>query len=213
MSPRTTPQPARVMIVDDHSLVAEGLSRLLESTFHLVAVVSRHSDVLPSIQASHPDVVLLDISMPGRSGVETARDIRKLWPNIKIIFLTMHSEAVYVSQAMGAGAHGYVLKGSMGSELIDAIHTVLAGGTFLGSSVQHVDQRNRHGADPNTASLLSPKQREVLELIAEGKADKEIATFMNISLKTVEFHKSSIRQRLGLTSTAQLTRFAVENQK
>lgn len=198
----------RILIVDDHPLVAEGLRRLLESQFQSVDVIVRFSEVLQTVQNSRPDIVLLDISMPGRGGIETARQIREQWPDIKIVFVTMHTEAVYVRQAMLTGAQGYVLKASVVSELLDAIRTVLAGKIFLSPLVERPEAPPLNPA--RTRAPLSPKQREVLQLVAIGRSDKEIAAFMNISVKTVEFHKSSIRQRLGLHSTAELIRYALE---
>jgi DNA-binding NarL/FixJ family response regulator len=195
----------RIIIVDDHSLVAEGIRRILEPEFDLVAIVFKPSEVIPAIEHHMPDVILLDISMPGRTGIETAREIRTSFPAVKVIFLTMHTESVYVQQAMRTGAHAYILKGSLVSELIHAIRSVLAGRTFLSPAVRDADQPESLPGD------LSPKQREVLELVASGRSDKEIANFMNISVKTVEFHKTSIRRRLGLHSTAELVKFALTN--
>jgi DNA-binding NarL/FixJ family response regulator len=209
--PYAAPDRPRIIIVDDHDLFAEGVRRILDPSFNIVEVVPRPSGVLSALQTHRPDIVLLDISMPGTNGIETARQILERYPDIKVIFLTMHTESIYVRQAMSTGAQGYVLKGSLVSELVEAIRAVLAGRIYTSPSVERPRSPEAEQETAGSTAVLSPKQVDVLKLLSHGRSAKEIAEFLNISVKTVEFHKTRIRQRLGLHSTAELTRFALEN--
>jgi DNA-binding NarL/FixJ family response regulator len=203
---------ARVLLADDHTLVAEGIGKLLEDEFDLVGTVDNGREALEFAQRLKPDVIILDISMPQMNGVEAARQLQRLAPETKVIFLTMHSDRVYVSEALRAGAVGYLLKKSAGSELVSAIHLILAGKTyvtplvgsdFATSAIEQSAERPR--------PLLTRRQREVLQLIAEGHPAKSIAHVLNISVKTAEFHRASIMEKLGLRSTAELTRYAIDH--
>lgn len=192
----------RIIVVDDHSLFAEGIRRILGESFNPVEVVGRASGVLAAMQTHRPEIVLLDISMPGANGIDTARQILHRYPGTKIIFLTMHTEPIYVRQALSTGAQGYVLKSSLVPELMKAIRAVQAGRIYISRSVED---------EGDAMSGLSVKQMDVLKLLSQGRSAKEIATILDISVKTVEFHKTRIRKRLGIHSTAELTRFALEN--
>lgn len=207
----------RVLLADDHTLVLEGLKRLLAADFELVGMVENGRELLEVAAELKPDVVLLDISMPLLNGVDAARQLKKIRPEIKIIFLTMHSEKTYVTEAFSAGASGYLLKRSAASELVFAIQEVARGRMYLTPLISaeglrpFTDRSARSRLRPRLRSAggLTARQREVLQLVAEGRTNKEIAGIMKISIKTVEFHKSEIRRNLGLGTTAELTRYAL----
>ena len=196
----------RLLLADDHSLVIAGFRKLLEPEFEVVATVDDGRALVSRAVELEPDVVLLDISMPLLNGIEAARQIRKLRPNIKLIFVTMHSDPNYAAEALRVGACGYVLKSSAASELSAALRAALEGGTYVTPLIAT-------GGSPfsEQSSVLTPRQREVLQLVAEGKSAKEIASILNISLKTVEFHKAAIMNKLRLRSVAELTRYAIEH--
>lgn len=210
--PQTAAERPRIIIVDDHGLFAEGVRRILHPVFGHVEIVQRAPGVLSALEAHRPDIVLLDISMPGTNGIETARQILERSPNTKIIFLTMHTEAVYVRQALSTGAQGYVVKSSVVSELMEAIRAVSQGRKFVSPSVESFRMAEAEGEKTAGEGLLTPKQLDVLKLLSEGRSGKEIAVVLGISVKTVEFHKTRIRERLGLHSTAELTRFVLEKE-
>ncbi|PYV43338.1 MAG: DNA-binding response regulator [Acidobacteria bacterium] len=203
-----------ILLVDDHSLVLAGFHKLLETEFDIVGTAEDGRALLEVAPKLKPDVVLLDISMPRMNGIEAGRQLKKSMPEVRLIFLSMHADPMYVTEAFRAGASGYVLKRSAASELLLAIQQVLKGrsyvtplvtktvlNTFLSLSPKHRSK--------SFASDLTPRQREVLQLVAEGNSTKKIADFLNISVKTVEFHKSQIMQELDIHTVAELTRFAI----
>ena len=203
-----------ILLVDDHSLVLAGFHKLLETEFDIVGTAEDGRALLDMAPKLKPDVVLLDISMPRMNGIEAGRQLKKSMPEVRLIFLSMHADPMYVTEAFRAGASGYVLKRSAASELLLAIQQVLKGrsyvtplvtktvlNTFLSLSPKHRSK--------SFASDLTPRQREVLQLVAEGNSTKKIADFLNISVKTVEFHKSQIMQELDIHTVAELTRFAI----
>jgi DNA-binding NarL/FixJ family response regulator len=200
-------------MADDHTLVLEGFRRMLEPAFDLLGVAEDGQQVIEMAVRLRPDIVLMDISMPVLNGFEAARRIRKEAPGIRIIFLTMHGDNAYVEEAARLGA-SYVLKRSGVAELGEAIRQAMQGKRYVTPSVSswYSSQPPAMGAKrPEPDDRLSPREREVLQLIAEGRAGKEMAYMLNISLKTVEFHKRSIMTKLGLRSTAELTRYAVRH--
>ncbi|HTT64823.1 MAG TPA: response regulator transcription factor [Bryobacteraceae bacterium] len=199
-----------VILADDHTIVMEGLRKLLERDFEIADTVSDGAELLASAGRLKPDVVLLDISMPRLNGIEAARQLKEDLPATKLIFLTMHADAVFVSGAFRAGAHGYVLKRCAAAELVEAIHEVLRGRTYVTPEISHdlPVERLRGAKSP---AALTRREREVLQLVAEGKAAKEIAAILSISPKTVVFHKTNIMAKLGVRTTAGLTQFAVRH--
>ncbi len=206
---------ARLLLADDHMLLLDGYRKLLEPEFELVGAVENGRELLDIAPKLKPDVILMDISMPLLNGIDATRRLRKLVPKSKILIVTMHADADYVAEAFRAGASGYLLKRSAASELVSAIHEVLEGKRYLTPLItgQALDwlrkSEGREGGGGGAASVLSPRQREVLQLVAEGRTAKEIATLLRISVKTVEFHKSRIMRELGMRSVAEITRYAL----
>jgi len=201
----------RVLLADDHALVAAGLSKLLENEFDLVGAVADGRALVAAVQDNQPDVVLLDISMPNLNGLEAARQIRMASPVCKLVFVTVHSEAAYVAEAFRAGASGYVLKRCAASELSKAVHEVLSEMIYLTPLIARTAVESVFNASAHQSTGLSARQREVLQLVAEGYSAKEIAGFLKISSKTVEFHKGLVMKKLDLHSVAELTRYALEH--
>ena len=202
----------RVLIADDHILVAQCLQRLLEDDFPGAEIVPNGQELLQAAATSKPDIVLMDIGMPLLNGIEATRRLRKISPATKIIILTMHNEPEYVAESIRAGALGYVLKSCAFSELTIAIRQVLKGYLYLTPSVR--EHRVSVAVNSHTRSVhstLTSRQREVLQLVAEGCTAKEIATMLNCSVKTAVFHKTGIMDKLGLRTTAALTRYALEH--
>jgi DNA-binding NarL/FixJ family response regulator len=208
----------RILLADDHVLVAEGIQKLLEPEYELVGIVADGRSLVAAAAKLQPDIVVVDISLPLLNGLDASQQLKKNNPNLKIIVLTMHSEPNFVTQAFRVGVSGYVLKQSVGSELVQAIREVVKGRTFVSPMVAQslVDQ----AVNPTPASgpgevnvgfaqALSSRQREVLQLVAEGKATKEIASILNVSVKTVEFHKTRIMKELRLRTAAELTKYAI----
>jgi len=205
---------ARVLLADDHRIVAEGLRSLLESEFELVDIVEDGRTLVARAQELFPDVIVADITMPLLNGIEAVRQLKKADVPAKVIFLTMHQDVTYAAKAFELGASGFVLKHSAPSELVTAIREALAGRTYVTPLIAgELMQAYRDGAgqrqDP--AAALTPRQREVLQLFAEGRSAKEVATILRISPRTAEFHKASIMRMLGLRTTAELAQYAVRH--
>jgi DNA-binding NarL/FixJ family response regulator len=193
-----------VLLADDHVVVTDSLRKLLEQEFEVVGAAADGRTLLKATRELKPDLVVMDISMPLLNGVDSARTLRREDPTIKIVFLTMHTDAAFVQEAIRAGAQGYVTKQSASPELIEAMRKVLRGKTYVSPSAEW-------GVGTRSGELLSSRQREVLQLVAEGKQNKEIATILSVSPRTVEFHKSRIMNKLNLHTTATLTKFALEH--
>jgi DNA-binding NarL/FixJ family response regulator len=196
-----------VAIADDHMLMAEGLAKLVENDFDVVAKVDSGRELLRLVALRAPDLALIDVSMPELTGVETTRELLEIAPDCKVILISMHSQAEMVREAFRAGASGYVLKRSAASELLTAMWEVIKGNAYVSSSI----------AKDALASLLAPaptltaRQREILRLVAEGCSAKEIAAHLGIAVKTAQFHKTSIKTRLGIHTTAELIKYAIDH--
>ena len=193
----------KVLLGDDHHLILDALRAMMKEEFDIFTVDNSQA-FLKAVEDFQPDVAILDVSMPGGDGFITARKVQERSPNLPIVFLSMHSDAKYVEQAALVGAKAYLSKRAPAHELLSAIHAVLEGETLLPAaefSVGGAGARND----------LTARQREVLRLIAMGCSAKDIATQLNISVRTAEFHRAAIMQRLGLHSTAQMTRYALAN--
>ena len=202
----------RILLADDHSLVLEGFRRILEDQCEVVGTAEDGRALLEAASRLKPNVVLLDISMPLLNGIDATRQLKKISPDIKVIFVTMHADPAYLNEAFKAGASGYLLKRSAGTELIQAIQSVLGGNYYVTPLLTKGLVNSVIGEaaiPPARQSILTPRQREVLQLVAEGKAVKEIAQLLNISPKTVEFHKAQIMEQLDLRTTAELTKYAM----
>ena len=203
----------RVLMADDHSLILAGLRKLVEHDCEVVGTVEDGRALVEAAQKLRPDLILLDISMPLLNGLEAARQLRRLTPESKLIFLTMHASPTYATEAFQAGASGYLLKRSAASELSLAIRAALQGQHYLTPSLTKdvLDSalKPSTGERGKPVSGLTARQREVLQLVAEGRNTKTIATLLNVSVKTVEFHKSRIMQQLGIHTTADLTKYAI----
>ena len=203
----------KILIADDHPIVAEGLRRMLEPTFELVAIVENGHEMVAAAKELKPDAIVADISMPLLNGIDAVSQIRSAGIQAKIIFLTMHPEANYARRALAAGASAYVLKHSASSELLLAIHEALAGRNFVTPTVAARINRTRTPEDvsPDALDALTARQREVLQLLAEGHTAKDIASILHLSRRTVEYHKYHIMKVLGLRKSAELIQFAIES--
>jgi DNA-binding NarL/FixJ family response regulator len=204
----------RILLTDDHALVRAGFRAILQKIegFAVVGEAGDGIEALRLIESEKPDVVLLDITMPGLSGLEVASRISQKWPGVRAIMLSMHASEEFVLMALRAGAAGYLIKEAGPEELETAIRTVASGETYLSPSVsKHVVsgylQRVRTPSNP--VDQLTPRQKEVLQLIAEGMTNKEIARRLNISGKTVESHRTQLMERLDIHDIAGLVRFAI----
>jgi DNA-binding NarL/FixJ family response regulator len=203
-----------VLLADDHKIVIEGLKALLEDEFDIVGSVEDGRALVEQSATRHPDVVVADISMPRLNGIEAARQIKKIDKNIKIVFLTMHPDATYAADAFEAGASGFVLKHSASSELIRAIHEATKGRTYVSPLIagELIRTYQKGGApEKKLFKKISPRQREILQLLAEGKTAKEIASILNISTRTVEFHKYKMMEQLKIKTSAELVHYAMKH--
>ncbi len=201
----------RILIADDHELVVEGLRKLLEDEFEVVGTVDNGRALLAAAERLKPDVILVDVSMPLLNGIDACARLRVLVPASRVVVLTMHADRSYAAEAFRAGAAGYVLKSSATSELVRAIGTVLRGQRYVARALPASVLAGVRLEGEARAGHLTTRQREVLQLVAEGRTAKEIATLLRISVKTVEFHKARIMEQLALHSTAALTRYAVQH--
>ena len=202
----------RVLLADDHSLVLEGFRRILDDHCDLVGMVEDGRALLEAAQRIQPDIVILDVSMPLLNGIDAATQLKKSHPSIKVIFVTMHADADYVRSAFEAGASGYLLKRSAVDELEQAIRAVWAGHTYITPLIAKglLDVLMTIGpGQSQQKKTLTFRQREVLQLLAEGRTVKDIAIRLKISTRTVEFHKAQIMEQLNLRTTAELIKYAL----
>jgi DNA-binding NarL/FixJ family response regulator len=205
---------ARVLLADDHRMVAEGLKSLLSPEFDLVGLVEDGRALLEAARRLRPDVIVADITMPHLNGIEALVQLKQEDKRVRVVFLTMHQEAAYARRALEAGASGFVLKHSAPAELVTAIHAALEGKTYLTPSVaggvlQAMQGQLDKAGDP--VASLTPRQREILQLLAEGRSAKEIAATIQISTRTVEFHKYQMMEKLDLHTNAELVHFAIKH--
>jgi DNA-binding NarL/FixJ family response regulator len=210
----TPRQRPRVLIADDHRLVAEALKSLLAPHYDLVGVVEDGRALVDAARTLEPDVIVADVTMPHLNGIDALIQLRKGGNRVPVVFLTMHRDASFARRALDAGASGFVLKHSAPAELVSAIRAALEGKTYLtpqltGEVLGAMKQDRVNGGDP--VEVLTPRQREVLQLLAEGHSAKEIASRLDISARTVEFHKYQVMETLGLHSNAELTHFAIKH--
>lgn len=206
----------RVVLADDHALVREGIRHVLDADVNIEVVgeASNGADAVTLALEHLPDVVLLDITMPGENGLRAAARLREILPDARILMLSMHDNAEYVREGMRIGTHGYLLKDSAGEELRAAIRAVHAGGTFFSPAVVRRLTSTPEVPAPAPAytqlQLLTPRERDVLQGIADGHTNKAIAAELGISRRTVEAHRESLMRKLEIHNVAGLTRFALE---
>jgi DNA-binding NarL/FixJ family response regulator len=202
----------RIVLADDHQILAEGLRRMLEPEFEVVATVSNGIEMIAAAELQSPDVIIADISMPMMNGIDAMVQIREKGFKAKVIFLTMHRDVAYTRRAMEAGANGYLLKHSASSELTGAIREVLQGRTYVTPMIAGELLESYREADPATSKRtkrLTTRQREVLQLVAEGRSAKEVSRALNISVRTAEAHKAKILETLELSNTTELVQYAI----
>lgn len=199
-----------VLLADDHALVRQGLRSLLErEKMHVVAEASDGQEVILMGQAHHPDVAVIDISMPTLNGIDAARELVRSSPKTKTILLTQHDEEQYLREALSSGVRGYVLKNQVVNDLVHAIHQVLRGDFYLSPGVSRSVVEAYRSKSEQPAEVLSSRERQVLQLIAEGKSTKDVASLLGISVKTAESHRSRLMRKLDIHETASLVRYAV----
>ncbi len=208
------PRRPRVLLADDHRLVAEGLKGLLAPEFDLVGIAEDGQALLELVRTLRPDAVVADISMPRINGIEALIRLRQEGDRTPVVFLTMHRDVAYARRALEAGAMGYVLKDAAPEELVSALRSVLKGKTYFTQELaREILDALKPGGGNSTdpVASLTLRKREILQLLSEGKSVKEIAACLGISVRTVEFHKYELMEKLGLRSSADLTRFAIRH--
>jgi DNA-binding NarL/FixJ family response regulator len=196
-----------VAIADNHMLMAEGLAKLVEDDFDVVAKVDSGRELLRIVAQRRPDLALIDVSMPEFTGMDTTRELLEIAPSCKVILISAHAQAEMVREAFRAGASGYVLKRSAAVELLTAMWEVLKGNAYVSSSIG----KEALASFLAPAPTLTARQREVLRLVAAGRSAKEIAAYLGIAVKTAQFHKTSIMTRLGIRTSAELIKYAVDH--
>lgn len=200
----------RVVLADDHVLVRQGIRSLLErEKLQVIAEASDGQELTRMAEAQHPDIAVIDISMPTLNGIDAARELGRSCPKTKTILLTQHEEEQYIHEALKAGVRGYVLKSQVATDLIHAIHEVSRGGFYLSPGVSHAVVEAYRGRSDRASDPLSDRERQVLQLIAEGRSTKDVASLLGISVKTAESHRSRLMQKLDIHETASLVRYAV----
>jgi DNA-binding NarL/FixJ family response regulator len=204
----------RVLLADDHKIILDGLRSLLEPGFDIAGTVEDGRALVSAARKLSPDVIVVDISMPLLNGIEAISQIKKIDPHVKVVFLTMHPDVTYAIRAFEAGASGYVLKHSASSELITAIQEATRGRTYVtpmiaGELVKSYMEGARR--QPDKIPSLTQRQREILQLLVEGRSAKEIASIMNISPRTVEFHKYTMMSKLNLKTSSALVQYAIKH--
>lgn len=201
----------RILLADDHALMLDGFSSLLEPKYAVVGTAEDGKALVEAAIRLKPELIILDITMPTLNGIDAARAIRKHLPQVKLLFVTMHTSPTYLQAALEAGANGYAVKSSGRNEILAAVEKVLGGSRYITPGVG--GEGIERWGDPGQAAAslrLSARERQILQLTAEGKSRKEVAYALGISEKTVAFHKNNLKGKLGLRSTAQLTRYALE---
>jgi len=202
-----------VILADDHAIVLEGLKGLLQDEFEIVGIANNGRELLSQVERMPPDIIVVDITMPQLNGIEAIRHLARMGAKTKIIVLTMHRDATYAKEAFDAGASGFVLKHSASSELITSMHEALRCNTFVSPMIAG-ELMQLYKEEPDTQkspyTQLTERQREILRLLAEGRSVKEIAQDLQISPRTVEFHKYAMMEKLHITSVSELVRFAIK---
>jgi two-component system response regulator NreC len=203
----------KVLLADDHTIVRQGLKLILSAhpDLEVVGEAANGNEVINLAEKLKPDVILMDVAMPELNGIEATRRLHQISPRMKVLVLSMHKEAVYIREILKAGARGYILKDAIDTELVNAIQSVARGDGYISPAISGalLSDYRQNLTDP--LDLLSTREREVLQLIAEGKTNKEVATRLNLSVYTVDSHRGKIMEKLNLHSAGELIRFAVKN--
>jgi len=213
--PTSARRPSRVLLVDDHPIVREGLTARIEMEGDMVVIgmAETADQALESIKKEEPDIVVTDLSLSGRPGLELIKDIRVGWPSLPILVLSIHDEDLWAERVLRAGAQGYVMKAHATEKVMEAIRRVLAGGLWLSEHMNsYLLGRLTHGRPTTTGTplaTLSDRELEVFQMIGRGLSVKEIATQLFLSAKTVDVHRDHIKEKLGIRSSAELLRYAV----
>lgn len=203
----------RILLADDHRMVRQGFRLILQAQddMEVVGETGNGREAVEMSKTLRPDVVVMDVTMPELNGIEATRRIREAEPLVRVLALSVHRDGVYVREILRAGAEGYILKESADSELIAAVRAVAQGNSYLSPEVAGAVLKDYRKHATNPLDLLSSREREILQQIAEGKTNKEIATLLNLSVYTVDGHRTRIMEKLGLHSVGELVRFAVRN--
>jgi DNA-binding NarL/FixJ family response regulator len=203
----------RILLADDHAVVRQGFRMILgaEADMEIVGEAGNGREAVALAEELKPDVVVMDVAMPELNGIEATRRVTESVPHARVVALSMHKDSVYVREILRAGARGYLLKDSVAADLVSAVRAVAQGEGYLSPGVSDavLDDYRRHVTDP--IDLLTSREREVLQMLAEGKTNKEIATVLNLSVYTVEAHRGRIMEKLNLHSINELVRFALRN--
>jgi two-component system response regulator NreC len=203
----------RILLADDHAVVRQGFKMILDaqSDMEIVGEAGNGREAVELAEKLRPDIVVMDVAMPELNGIEATRRVVSALPHSRIVALSMHKDSVYVREILRAGARGYLLKDSVAEDLVAAIRAVASGEGYLSPGVSNavLDDYRRHVTNP--IDLLTSREREVLQMLAEGKTNKEIATVLNLSVYTVDAHRGRIMEKLNLHSINELVRFAVRN--
>ncbi len=203
----------RILLADDHSVVRHGFRRILDAQedMEVVGEVSNGREAVEQASALQPDIIIMDVTMPELNGIEATRRIAESVPRARVLALSMHRDSVYVREILRAGARGYLLKDSSESDLVTAVRAVAQGEGYLSPSVSDAVLSDYRKHVTNPIDMLTSREREVLQLVAEGKTNKEIATSLNLSVYTVEAHRGKIMEKLNLHSASEMVRFAIRN--
>lgn len=204
----------RILIADDHTLVADLCRRLLETEFDVVGTVNNGRVMVRAAMELKPDVIVVDIAMPILNGLDAGKQVKEALPSVKLIFLTMSTDLQLAAEAFRRGASGYLLKTCASLELVTAVHDVLCGRTHISQSLRKSDVNYLRRTETKLIQedeRLTPREREVLQLLAEGKVMKEVGSILNMATSTVAFHKYRMMESLGIKSSAELVRYAVRN--
>jgi DNA-binding NarL/FixJ family response regulator len=203
----------RILLADDHTMICDGLRKLLEPEYEVIGAVGDGRALLKAAEELQPDLALVDIGMPMLNGLDAARKLKKLMPRLKVIFLTMNPDSDVASEALRVGASGYLLKNSPGDELLKAVREVMRGMSHVTPQVRQA-MEERFIENPKAvgqARHLTPRHREILQMLAEGRSPKEIAAILEITVRTVRFHKYELMRELGIASNAELVQYAIKH--
>lgn len=208
--PRAVENPVRILVADDHPIILQGLKSILDREgFNVVGEASDGRQAVSQAHELQPDLVIMDISMPVMTGIEAAAEIRRVAPSAKLILLTVHTENRYILEALRSGIRGYVLKSRAAGELVEAIHEILNGKIYLSPGISQTVVEAYLQQNTGEDESLTRRELQVLQLVAEGKTTKEIATVLGVSVKTADSHRSNIMHKLKMHSVADLVRYAI----